>query len=193
MEEQIYEVDWEDNVIGIRNKSELKQRIFTFRASLIIPRTDDNKFIISRRAKDKFPFPDVWTCTAGGKVQANESYEEAAIRELEEETSIKTELEFITTSKYDGDKEKGIYKMFTTKNAIDINKLIPDTTEIQYFREFTLEEIENMIKEKSEEFAPTFIIHFKEFCKKIKINEDFSEKVAKKLWNNKDDEVWNEI
>ncbi|HIH25544.1 NUDIX domain-containing protein [Candidatus Woesearchaeota archaeon] len=165
MEEQIYEVDWEDNIIGIRDRSELKQRMFVHRVSLVIPKTLDNKFVFSRRSKDKQPFPDVWCCAIGGKVQANESYEEAALREMVEEAGFQTGIEDIATIKYDG-KTKEILKVFTTKESVKISNFIPNE-ETQYFKDFTIEEINNMIKYNPNDFAPTFLEVLKEFKKSI--------------------------
>ncbi len=69
-EERFHEVDQDDNVIGTYSKTELKERKFRHRITIVLPKAKDGKFIFSRRAKDKFPFPDVWVCAVGGKVSA---------------------------------------------------------------------------------------------------------------------------
>ena len=50
-------------------------------------RCADGRFLITRRAPDKEPFPGLWECT-GGSALAGESSEEAALRETYEETGI---------------------------------------------------------------------------------------------------------
>ena len=120
MEEFIHEIDWNDNVIGTFNKKELKQRTFIHRASLIIPKTSNNKFIISKRSINKHPFPGVWCCAIGGKVLANETYEQGALREMKEEVDFVSDIKFITKTRMDNEKEKAIYSLFTTINELDV-------------------------------------------------------------------------
>ena len=79
MTERIYEVNWEDKPVILRERTDLKIKTFPHRVSLVIPRTMDNKFIVSRRSKSKFPFPDVWVCAIGGKVSHDEDYSEAKL------------------------------------------------------------------------------------------------------------------
>ncbi len=50
-------------------------------------RDRDGRFLLTRRAPDKFPFPDCWECT-GGSALAGETSEEAALRETYEETGL---------------------------------------------------------------------------------------------------------
>ncbi|MBS3174348.1 NUDIX domain-containing protein [Candidatus Woesearchaeota archaeon] len=85
MEELIAEVDENDNIIAIRNRKEPKEKSFLHRVVLIMAKTENNKFVFSRRAKNEFPFLDVWCCAIGGKVRYNETKEEEALREIEEE------------------------------------------------------------------------------------------------------------
>ncbi len=47
----------------------------------------DGDFLITKRAKDKFPFPGCWECT-GGSALAGESSLDAALRETLEETGL---------------------------------------------------------------------------------------------------------
>lgn len=168
MVEYIAEVDENDIVLSVRNKDELKENRFRHRICLIIPKTENNKVILSKRAKDKFPFPDVWTCGLGGKVRADESYEEAALREMEEESGFKTNLKLVATSKLDLDQEKAIAKIFTTEKEISLDVFNPDPREIQYFKEFTIEEVEDMIENTPSQLAPTFLRHFLIFKEEFK-------------------------
>ncbi len=51
----------------------------------------DGDILLMKRSPDKPNYPDMWETGAGGAVQADESFEEAAFRELYEETGIKAE------------------------------------------------------------------------------------------------------
>ena len=50
-------------------------------------RDQDGKFLITKRAEDKKPFPGCWECT-GGSALAGETSMEAALRETLEETGL---------------------------------------------------------------------------------------------------------
>ena len=50
-------------------------------------RNQDGKFLITKRAEDKKPFPGCWECT-GGSALAGETSVEAALRETLEETGL---------------------------------------------------------------------------------------------------------
>ena len=164
-EEMIHEVDWDDNIIATHSVKRLKEIKFVHRSSLVIPKTTDGKFILCKRAKNKYPFPDTWCCAIGGKVRAKETYEEAAIREMLEEGKVSADLEFITKYAHKKDDYPCIFSVFTTKEEVNIESLKPDISEIQYFKSFELEEIRQMINKNPDEFAPTFITIFLEFYK----------------------------
>ncbi len=168
-EELIEEVDWNDNVLKIRPKRELKQERFLHRGVVIIPKSEDNKFILCRRAKHKFPFPDVWCCAIGGHVRLNEAYEQAALREMKEEIGIETELIKVAKVKYNGEKEKVIHEVYTTKDNLDINSLNCDPEEIQFLKSFTIKEISEMIQQNPKNFIPTFLTIFEEFKRALEI------------------------
>ncbi len=51
----------------------------------------DGSILLMRRDPNKPNYPDMWEAGAGGAVQADESFEEAAFRELSEETGIKAD------------------------------------------------------------------------------------------------------
>ncbi len=165
MEEFIVEVDFHDTVISIVPRSELKRRVFPIRASLVIPQTPENKFILARRAKHKFPYPDVWVAGIGGLVSAGESYEDAARREMLEEGGIMEEVKLVAKSIHDEELEKKVFHIFTTTKPVSMNDLHADPEEVQYFQAFSLEEVERMITEHPEEFASTFITAFRAFAK----------------------------
>jgi len=175
-EEQIEELDLNGNIIGVYPKSELKKRMFIHRCSLIIPRTFNNKFLLSKRSKDQEPFPDTWICCVGGKVLAGESYLDGAIREGIEEVGelvslsshAMVELEEVCSFLYDQEDYKAFFKVYTTKEEIDLNQLKPNPEEIQYIEAFSIEEIKEKIEREPSSFAPTFREAIKHFVKNLK-------------------------
>lgn len=77
------------------------------------------KLLLQKRSATKDTFPDTWTCSVTGHVDAGETYEQAALRELQEEAGIRAatpllliakhlfryenETEFMTFYRYDTD------------------------------------------------------------------------------------------
>lgn len=163
IKELFAEVDQHDNVIAIHSKTKLKESPFRHRLSWIALKTAGGKILLARRAKTKLPFPGVWVFAIGGKVQASESYEAAAHRELLEEGGISAPLELAAISKVDLPREKAIAHIFITKEEITPQSLQLDAEEIEYVRAFTIEEITAMITRNETGFAPTFVRHFQNF------------------------------
>jgi 8-oxo-dGTP pyrophosphatase MutT (NUDIX family) len=156
IEEMIEEIDWEGNTVAAHPKSRLKQHMFPHKASLVIPRCPDGRYLISKRAAGKEPFPGTWVCAIGGKVAQGESYSDAAVREGEEEAGARLDVEYVTEFRYDRPEYQAIFQIFTTKGPVDKDSLSADPSEIEYFREVYLHELAAEVDAKPEAFAPTF-------------------------------------
>ena len=136
------------------------------RVSLIIPRGSDGRFIFARRAVNKHPFPDTWVCGVGGKANPDESFEQAALREMVEEVGISASVSKMGEFHYD--KEfKADFVVFTTEQSLAIDSFKPDPAEIQFLKEFSIDEIKSLIEENPDDFAPTFRVALEEFVKKL--------------------------
>ena len=162
-QELLAEVDTQDNVVAIHPKEKLKELKFRHRISILLPKTTEGKFIFARRAKHKHPFPDVWVCAVGGKVRANETYEQACLREMHEEAGFKAQLQYVATSKLDLPEEKAIVHIFTTQEELSLKQFNLDQEETQYVQALSIQEMNAIIKEHPEQCAPTFIRHFNVF------------------------------
>ena len=166
----IEEINWHGETIAVHPKSRLKESMFPHKAALVIPKGENNKIILCKRAKDKYPFPNTWCCAIGGKVTHGETIHQAALRETLEESNTQPELEEVVSVKYDEDDYKAIFNVFTTKEAFNTAFFTPDPREIQYFQEFSPQEVEKMIQETPQLFAPTFIAILSPFIAKISKN-----------------------
>ncbi len=156
MEEFIEEINWDDKVIAVHPKEKLKEKIFPHRAALIIPLTPEGKLILCKRAKDKYPYPNMWCCAVGGKVLVGETYEQAARREMKEEVGLTVDLQFVASFPYKEEEYPAIFYIFTTKQSIQKDAFTLDQTEIQFAEEFSREEVRKLIIEQPNLFAPTF-------------------------------------
>lgn len=135
------------------------------RCSLIIPVASDNKFLFSRRAKNKLPFPDTWVCAIGGKVNDGESFEDAAKREMMEEAGVEVPVKKVASFHYNVEFE-ALFTIFTTDAPLPDNLKL-DPSEVQYVKAFSLAEIKEMIEKSPNEFAPTFRVALEKFEKNI--------------------------
>ncbi|MTI13881.1 NUDIX hydrolase YfcD [Sansalvadorimonas verongulae] len=87
-EEQVVIVDDENNVIGSASRSEMRAGRMCHRAVFVYVTTSDGELLIQERTMSKDVWPGAYDLAAGGVVDAGESYDEAAVRELEEEMGI---------------------------------------------------------------------------------------------------------
>ena len=94
-------VDENDNIITMRPKREVRERVLTHRGVDIILLNSKNEIYVHQRALTKVTYPGYWSIFFGGYVDHGEDYEVAALRELEEESGIKAErLIFLTSLRY---------------------------------------------------------------------------------------------
>ena len=133
---------------------------------VLIPKGKDEKIILCRRAKDKFPFPDVWVCAVGGGIESGETPERAMIREMEEEIGISADVNLVGKIFYDSEERSESLIIFTTSKPLEMKNIKIDEREIQYLREFSIDEVLEMMDENPSEFAPTFVKVFLEFARK---------------------------
>ncbi len=166
--EHIDEVDFVGDVVAVRSKDSWRKEFFNHKASLIIPRTFDDKFLIAMRSATKHPFPGVWVCGVGGTCASGETFLDAAKREMQEEIGVVAALEVVNTFSYDDGNMRATFRVFTTKKPLDVADLTLDETEIQYMQAFTLSEIKELITEKPESCAPTAVAAFTHFLLGLK-------------------------
>ncbi|WP_213879642.1 NUDIX hydrolase [Pseudomonas sp. dw_358] len=86
--ETIAWVDEEDGLLGALQRSELRERGLIGRGTFILLFNSAGELCVHRRTLSKALYPGYWDVAAGGMVQADESYEESAARELEEELGV---------------------------------------------------------------------------------------------------------
>ena len=81
-------VDEEDRVVGIATRSEIRRRKLRYRCACVLCRNPAGDYFVHRRTMTKDVFPGLYDMFVAGTVLAGESYEAAAVRELEEELGI---------------------------------------------------------------------------------------------------------
>ena len=85
-------VDDNDVIIGQDTRENVHKKGLLHREIHLWFITPDRKIIFQHRAKDKDTYPGLLDATAGGHVDLGSTYDEAAIKELREETGIKADI-----------------------------------------------------------------------------------------------------
>ncbi|UED83296.1 NUDIX hydrolase [Streptomyces profundus] len=81
-------VDEQDRVVGQERRGEVYARGLRHRCTFVLARNAAGEFFVHRRTAQKLVFPSLYDMFVGGVVGAGESYDEAALREAEEELGV---------------------------------------------------------------------------------------------------------
>ncbi|MDG4808724.1 NUDIX domain-containing protein [Micromonospora sp. WMMD1120] len=81
-------VDEHDRVVGQARRSDAYARRLRHRCTFVLARNAAGEIFVHRRTARKLVFPSMYDMFVGGVVGAGESYDEAALREAEEELGI---------------------------------------------------------------------------------------------------------
>ena len=149
--------------VGVR-KQDIPDDRFPIISAVFLLRST-GKLVLQKIAYTKKTDAGKWSFSAGGHVDAGENYEQAALRELQEEMGVVAQLDsYIGCIRKKRENRPGAFfhgfKVFS--DAI----IIPDEKEVAESQEFTIDEVKEMIKENPNQFKDTFIQLFECFCKK---------------------------
>jgi isopentenyldiphosphate isomerase len=144
-------VDENDCVVGKISHDELYVELLPHRIVHILIFDDEGKMVLQKRSAKKSFCPLHWSTAVGGHVQSGESYEEAAVREFQEELGVNVPISFMFNTRYDD--PRGFFKflgVFKVKfnGSFDLN---PE--EVESVEAFSMDEIKSMI-EKGGSFHP---------------------------------------
>ncbi|MEK7292085.1 MAG: NUDIX domain-containing protein [Actinomycetota bacterium] len=99
--EQIQQVDPNGVVLGLVSRAKMRAENIRHRAVFVAVLSSDGCLLVQRRSESKDLWPGWWDITVGGVVVGDESYEVAALRELDEEVGLRgVELEFLCDGAY---------------------------------------------------------------------------------------------
>ncbi len=89
MEENVVIVNRSNQITTVVSRSVMRAQVMLHRASYVVIVNSREEILIQKRSSTKDLYPGYFDPTTGGVVQEKESYEQNAIRELEEELGIK--------------------------------------------------------------------------------------------------------
>ncbi|MCA9076230.1 MAG: NUDIX domain-containing protein [Planctomycetaceae bacterium] len=152
--QEIFDVcDADDNVIGQATRADVHANGLLHRAVHMWVFRSDGRMLLHFRSSTKDEYPHCYTSSASGHVDAGESYDTAAVRELREELGLEASLEYLIKLPAGPDtanEHTVLYRCETDATPT------PDPGEIERIEWRTIDEIATMIDANPEQFTPPF-------------------------------------
>lgn len=136
-------VNKQDEVIGQATREEIIRQKLIHRITHVWVFRTDGRLVLHKRAASRAYCPLHWSMAAGGGVDAGETYEQAAKRELKEELGVEAELTFLT-KEYFVDPD-GVPKFEASFRAVHDGPFPFDSDEVAEVISISLEETRAMI------------------------------------------------
>ncbi|MCF8069718.1 MAG: NUDIX domain-containing protein [Desulfobacterales bacterium] len=160
MEEIFDIVDENDNVTGTATRGEVHGNPALFhRVSHVLVFNATGELFLQKRGLDKDVQPGKWDTSVGGHLDSGETYEAAAIREMEEELGIRDlAVTFLYKYSHANDYET---EFVSTFSSVWDGEIVTNSDEIIKGRFWKLKEIEANIPNGI--FTPNFLDELKRY------------------------------
>ncbi|MDH4330897.1 MAG: NUDIX domain-containing protein [Candidatus Moranbacteria bacterium] len=153
-------VNKNDEVIGAASRDEVYQKSLCHRIVHVLIFNDKNEMALQLRSGSVSFCPNHWSTAVGGHVQSKESYEDAALREYEEELGITSKIEKFSKDYYEA--EGSPDKFIVAFKAIFDGSFYPDPKSVERVDFFDIEKIKEMI-ESGEKFHPELLFLLRKY------------------------------
>ena len=165
-DEKLDVVNAQNEVVGQATRGEIHETHALHRAVHLFVHTKKGDLILQKRSHLKDKHPCVWDSSAAGHVDAGESYEEAAHRELAEELGIQ-EATLSLKAEFAPSEENGFefVRLYEVEESAKPSKLHFPASEIEALEAFSLAEIQAWIARRPEDFASSFLQCFEAYLK----------------------------
>lgn len=150
-------VDAQDRVIGRGTREEVHSQHHLHRAVHIFVLRDDGAIYLQKRSPNKDSSPNRWDSSCSGHVDAGESYDQAAVRELQEELGIEAnpaELQKLQFFDACGETDQEFVTLYRLHWSGPIQPNPVEITEGNWFFPF---QIDAWCEEHPDEMAGSFI------------------------------------
>ncbi len=152
-------VNDQDEVVGSALYEDVYKNMSQHRIVHILIFNKHNELLLQMRSAQKRAHPNHWSTSVGGHVRQGETYQQAAIREAEEELGIHPVVSEKWKDSYTN--TLGHKKFLTTFEAFeDGTRFTVNPEEVERVEFKSLEEIKKMIQEK-EPFHPELLFLLK--------------------------------
>ncbi len=118
--EMLYHVRQDDSVVGSIERNRAHAEGLLRRSGIVFLRRSDGKVLLQRRSPLKRIFPNRFDSSCSFHVIFRESYEEAAVRELKEETGISASVRFLGEFVHEDKPENQIVAVFMCESDASV-------------------------------------------------------------------------
>jgi isopentenyl-diphosphate delta-isomerase type 1 len=139
--ELLYRVDEADNVLGSIEREEAHKNDVLHRSVVIFLLRGDGDVLVQWRSAEKKNFPSCYECSASGHVTFGETYEQAAKRELQEETGVSARVEYLGKYTHDHPPEHEMIAVFCARSDAAIKLDRSETESAKFYAPGKLDEI----------------------------------------------------
>lgn len=154
-------VDAHDKVTGAAPRSEVHGNNLRHRAVHLLIFNRAGELLLQKRSRWKDRHPGVWDSSAAGHVAAGEDYDSTALRELEEELGVRTNLERV--AKLPASELTGEEFIWLYRGEHD-GPFTPALSEIEALRFFPQPVVTYWAEKRPGDFAPGFLECWRAFC-----------------------------
>ena len=160
MTEYLDQVDKDDNVVGRVTYDEAYENLLSHRIVHVLIFNEKGEMALQLRSKKKKFAARHWSTVVGGHVQAGENYEQAALREMEEEVGVKLPVVFLRKDQYSHPMGKNFTKFLGTFKSIYNGPFDINPEEVDRVDFFKMDKIKQMIAD-GEKFHPELLFLLK--------------------------------
>lgn len=163
--ENVVLITEQDEPIGLMEKQQAHIAGVLHRAFSVFVFNDKGELLIQQRAHEKYHTPGLWTNTCCSHPRENESYEQAALRRLQEEMGFSCPIEFQFSFIYKADVGEGLTEhefdhVFKGTYNQDPN-INPE--EVASFKWIDFDELLADVENNPQDYTPWFKIILKEY------------------------------
>lgn len=144
MTELLYRVTPDDTVEGSVERDRAHADGALHRSGIVFLEQSEGRILIQHRSRSKRIFPDRYDASAAFHVTFGETYEQAAVRELKEETGVSAPVRFLGKFTHHDPPEHQIVAVFSASSDATIQV---DPTESTGFEFRTKAEVDRIVRE----------------------------------------------
>jgi isopentenyldiphosphate isomerase len=156
--EIMYVVNDNDEVVGSALREDIYAKKLQHRIVHVLIFNDLGEMVLQLRSRNKSFCPHHWSTAVGGHVLSGESYEQAALRESEEEIGVRLPVRFAHKDVYRD--PRGFNKFLVTYTARYNGPFAVGPEEVERAEYFSLEKIKEMVA-SGEKFHPELLFLLK--------------------------------
>ncbi len=165
MEEYLDIVNEHDEVIGKDTRKNVHASHRIHRGVHVLVISSDGDILMQKRSEKKNYYPGYYDASVGAHLTSGETYEEAAVRETEEELGfVPKELTFICDYDSFSDRQKEKRRLFVCHFDGPFNI---DKEELELVEWFSPERIEQEIKKGEMKLTEGFVLSFRSYVRHI--------------------------